>query len=337
MIDPLPERAAVHRPHEHLDHVGHERADRQRHAVEPAGEPPPERQDRPLVRRERDRHRRTIARRPVVHSSMLYLMAIAMILMGSWVIYGARKNFGRARRAQATATSFIGDLGKSVTELAGTVEIKGFALVGPEGTFVGPLSKQPAVWCRLHHHAWVAGTKNGGSWTFRSMAVFGVPFQVQDGSGARARVVPEGCVAPEMMAHVTIAGDLPPAGDEFFNAHRVTKPEELNLQSARSTDGTSSSTGSGHRYVEERIAPGDYTYLLGSVRRPAISSAPYREASEAPVIELFSGAGADGEMVLSALDEEHLRRGLRLGPANGYLAIFFGVLLAICNAIWWHQ
>jgi hypothetical protein len=262
----------------------------------------------------------------------MIFLALMLLVGGVIAIASSLRNYRRLRRVRATPTTSIELLSHAEAFAGQRVEINGH-VVGAVETFMSPISRRPAVWCRVHSERYSTGGDGKGSWSHRALAVHGVPFLVSDGTGGgkTARVVPARAVAPHLLAGAIESRTCPPALDEFFDAHRTERTETLDTRFAKSTTtGWQTLSDGDARYVEEVIGPGDFVYAMGVAQKPSPEVEPYREAKVAPVVEIVAGDGAENELLLSRSTEQQLRGALGAHRAIGIAMIAIaGILGAI--------
>lgn len=256
---------------------------------------------------------------------MLWIFAALAFLAGlAMFAYGTR-DAALGGRVRALPTSRIADLALHAD--SGDVKILGRIVVGQDSVFLSPLTDTPCVWCRVHREVWepqtVLGVRNGkeGRWAFMALAIRGVPFLIDDGSGAFARIDADGALLPTLQIHLSWRANVESeAMDAFFGTasvpHTTERPDTSGLPSPGAT-----------RYVEELLAPGDPILAVGPVRRErAPESNAYRDG-----LALVLAASPESPRLILSSDTEartwtHLARFRIVGAA--VVVISLGVALA---------
>lgn len=269
-------------------------------------------------------------------------MEPALLISGMFVVAGVFLWFfsptgvARAARMKRTRRSTIAEAFAS-RPAGALVELEAKIVEGPAGTFEAPLSGRACVWCRLRSEVWTQG-RNAG-YRVERLAIDAVPFLLDDGSGVRARVSPEGAIVPDIQRGGKVAAELPRAVEAVLIERAIEDPagptytsglHGLGFEGAPASQWMPGSAE--RRFVEERLEPGDTIYVLGPAKAPAASvDAPYREEPREKLLELARGKSADEELVFAKDSEARISIGLRY---TRDLAVVFLVIGALIGAGW---
>jgi hypothetical protein len=215
--------------------------------------------------------------------------ALVLMLVGLWIVL--RRSAGGSR-AGRTRLCPIADAAAH-----GRVAIGGVVVEAEDGLVEAPFSGRPCVW----YHATVEqyqATPFGLDWIPIASARAGRAFQLDDGSGERARVVYS--VDEDAAVHdVASSGsdvDAAPIS-AFLAAHRGTSNELGEVCEPGDTSAR-------RRFRERLLLPGDHVYAIGPCRRePSVNAEAPAPNAPAVVLEAV-GPGLDDKVTLQTVSPE---------------------------------
>ncbi len=245
---------------------------------------------------------------------VLLIMGAVVGLIGLLITLGNLKNVRRRKRILSTPTSPIAQATGQ-----GRVEIKGNVAAGEEGLLQAPFSGRYCVWVCVT----VLEHRSSGRSSYWATIVNETdfrPFYVDDGSGQRARVMPQG--AQVILDAQTIAtsgtlNDPAPHLQQFLAARGLSTTSFLGFNK-------------GIRYNEQALVAGDPLYALGPSQReagPPVHDG-YRMVPGSQLV-MFAGQGEDFEMILTSKSEDQLVSKLLWGFVGGLVMLGLGGLLIV--------
>ena len=237
-----------------------------------------------------------------------------LFVIGVIVTLTNLKNWKRRQRIIATPTSPIAHAPGNAL-----VEIKGRVLPSEQGVVQTPFSGRQAVWTRITVQELRSSGRNS-YWHTVLTEADGRVFMVDDGSGQLARIMPAG--ANVMLDKQSIASsgtfnDAQPHLEAFLMSRGLKSTSFLGFNKSM-------------RYEEELISPGDPLYALGPSRRepgPPVNDG-YRMVPGSQLV-LFTGMGAENELLLTNKTEQQLTSKLLGGFVAGLVMTGLGVLLGL--------
>jgi hypothetical protein len=236
------------------------------------------------------------------------------LLAGVVGLHSERANRERRDRMMSTPASTIAQaLGDD------RVEIRGRIVPSEHGVFTAPFSNQQVVWVRVTVKRW-QDHKNGGFFVTLLQMSDARPFLLDDGSGQRARILPD-------RAHTNIDE----ARSRKFNS--VTPLFESFLK-AQQEDGETFRLNKTVQYTEEVLLPGEELLAVGASRRepgPPVNDG-YRMSSTSQLV-LFHGGETVDELVLSNEPQEHFISTLEAGSAGHKVWLVLGVLTLLVSVV----
>jgi len=244
----------------------------------------------------------------------LLIIGAVVFIIGVIVTLTNLKNWKRRQRIIATPTSPVAQAPGNAL-----VEIKGRVVPSEQGIIQTPFSGRHAVWTRITVQELRSSGRNS-YWHTLLTEADGRVFMVDDGSGQMARVMPVG--ANVMLDKQSIASsgtfnDAQPHLEAFLASRGLKSTSWLGLNKSM-------------RYEEELIAPGDPVYALGPSRRepgPPVNDG-YRMVPGSQLV-MFTGAGPEGELLLTNKTEEQLTSKLLGGFVAGLVMVGLGLLLGM--------
>lgn len=239
-------------------------------------------------------------------------------LLGLIVTLTNLKNVRRRKRIMDTPTSPIAQATGQ-----GRVEVKGHVAAGEQGVLQAPFSGRHGVWARItvqEHRS----TGRSSYWATIVNETDFRPFYVEDGSGQRARVMPQGAeviLDTQNIANSGTFNDAPPHLQAFLTARGLSTTSFLGFNKRI-------------RYDEQVLAVGDTLYALGPSQReagPPVSDG-YRMVPGSQLV-MFAGQGEDFELILTNKAEEQLVSKLLWGFVGGLITLGVGGLFILAGII----
>jgi hypothetical protein len=248
----------------------------------------------------------------------LLILGAVVFILGVIITLTNLKNWKRRQRIIATPTSPVAQAPGN-----GIVEIKGRVVPSEQGIIQTPFSGRHAVWTRITVQELRSSGKNS-YWHTLLTEADGRVFMVDDTSGQMARIMPVG--ANVMLDKQSIASsgtfnDAQPHLEAFLASRGLKSTSWLGLNKSM-------------RYEEELIAPGDPVYALGPSRReagPPVNDG-YRMVPGSQLV-MFTGAGPEGELILTNKTEEQLTSKLLGGFVAGLVMVGIGLLLGMAGIV----
>ncbi|MDB4943020.1 MAG: hypothetical protein JWP97_2554 [Labilithrix sp.] len=248
----------------------------------------------------------------------LFILGGVMFVIGVVLTLTNLKNWKRRQRILATPTSPIAQAPGNQL-----VEIKGRIVPSELGVIQTPFSGRLAVWTRVTVQE-LRSTGKSSYWHTLHTEADGRPFMIDDGSGQLARIMPAG--ANVVLERVNVASS------GTFNDAQPHLEAFLAMRGLKSTSWLGFNKRM--RYEEELLAPGDPVYALGPSRRdpgPPVNDG-YRMVPGTQLV-MFTGLGAEHELILTNKTEEQLTSKLLWGFVTGLVVTGISVLLGVAGLV----
>ena len=248
----------------------------------------------------------------------LFIIGGVIGLIGLIVTLINLKNVRRRKRIMDTPTSPIAQATGQ-----GRVEVKGRVVAGEQGLLQAPFSGRHGVWVRItvqEHRS----TGRSSYWATIVNEVDLRPFYVEDGSGQRARVMPQGAeviLDAQNIANSGTFNDAPPHLQAFLAARGLSTTSFLGFNKRI-------------RYDEQVLTVGDAIYALGPSQRepgPPVSDG-YRMVPGSQLV-MFAGQGGELELILTNKSEEQLVSKLLWGFVGGLITLGIGGLFILAGMV----
>lgn len=238
-----------------------------------------------------------------------FILGVGGSLVGAGMMAANLKNLRRRRRIIDTPTS-------KITEAPGNapVEIKGTA-VPAQATITAPFTGRPAVWLRVKLEEHVQSGKSS-TWRQIHTETHQVPFFIDDGSGERARVMPESATVLLDDQKVATSGtfnDAAPQLEAFLQSRGMKSTNFLGFNRSL-------------RYSEALLAPHDPIYAIGpSTRGGGGAQGPFREGPRGELVMAAQGTGA-GELIITNKTEAQIVASMLWPFVVGCILLGLGVI-----------
>ena len=238
-------------------------------------------------------------------STMLICVGVLLTVSGGIAI-------GLHRSVAALAARILGRRPVSIAEVVhdGPVRIDGTVTAGGEGTLIAPCSGEVVVWFRLRLRNFAGGGSGdggGGSvWITAADEQCGMPFHVEDGSGAHAEIMTS---RARVMAKAVGFRELPLGAHDRVRLFLDERGIETCVADA---------------YEEECLRVGERVSVAGPARREAGAPVPipYRDV---PSSRLIVEAGPGQELVVGT--PEAVRRARGGVYRGGWVAMVLGIAM----------
>lgn len=242
-------------------------------------------------------------------------IALLVAVLGALSAAKSMKNVRRRRRILTTPTTPIANAPGGAL-----VEVKGRIVPSEQGLLRSPFSNRDAVWFRVTVEE-LRRRRRTAAWHTLVSEIDTRVFEIDDGSGQRARVEP---ARAEVLLHaqsVATSGtfkDAPPELERFLATRGLASTSWLGFNKTM-------------RFQEEVLAPGDSLYALGPARRdpgPPTPAGAYRSGASSQLVLYDMGAG-DLELILSNKSEQELARRLVVP----FVVSVSVTMIALCAAL----
>jgi hypothetical protein len=248
----------------------------------------------------------------------LFIIGGVIGLIGLIVTLTSLKSVRRRKRIMDTPTSPIAQATGQ-----GRVEVKGRVVAGELGVLQTPFSGRHGVWVRVTVQE-LRSTGRSSYWATIVNETDFRPFYVEDGSGQRARVMPQGAEMILDSQNISNSGtfnDPPPHLQAFLAARGLSTTSFLGFNKRI-------------RYDEQVLVVGDALYALGPSQRepgPPVSDG-YRMVPGSQLV-MFAGQGEDFELILTNKNEDQLVSKLLWGFVGGLITLGIGGLLMLAGMV----